>query len=68
MAFMHYGEGRDGSPYSCSTFGISLVVGFLTTRLEDDSGWSTGDAAFAFSLMGLAMIFGGPIFAAFASE
>ena len=53
-----------------STFGFInlLVVGFLTTRLEDDSGWSTGDAAFAFSLMGLAMIFGGPIFAAFAKR
>ena len=53
-----------------ATFGFVnlLVVGFLTTRLEDDSGWSTGDAAFAFSLMGLAMIFGGPIFAAFAKR
>ena len=53
-----------------STFGFInlLVVGFLTTRLEDDSGWSTRDAAFAFSLMGLAMIFGGPIFAAFAKR
>ena len=53
-----------------ATFGFInlLVVGFLTTRLEDDSGWSTGDAAFAFSLMGLAMIFGGPIFAAFAKR
>ena len=53
-----------------ATFGFInlLVVGFLTTRLEDDSGWSTGDAAFAFSLMGLAMIFGGPLFAAFAKR
>ena len=56
--------------FAYATFGFInlLVVGFLTTRLEDDSGWSTGDAAFAFSLMGLAMIFGGPIFAAFAKR
>ena len=53
-----------------STFGFInlLVVGFLTTRLEDDSGWSTVDAAFAFSLMGLGGIFGGPIFVAFAKR
>ena len=56
--------------FAYATFGFInlLVVGFLTTRLEDDSGWSTGDAAFAFSLMGLAMMFGGPIFAAFAKR
>jgi len=46
-----------------STFGFMylLVLGFLTTRLEDDSAWSSGDAAFAFTLMGFAMIFGGPL-------
>ncbi len=54
--------------YSIFGFINLLVVGFLTTRLEDDSGWSTGDAAFAFSLMGLGGIFGGPIFVAFAKR
>jgi len=49
--------------YSMFGFINLLVIGFLTTRLEDDSGWSTGDAAFAFSLAGFSMIFGGPIFA-----
>ena len=49
-----------------STFGFMylLVIGFLTTRLEDDSAWATGDAAIAFTLMGSAMIFGGPTFVA----
>ena len=48
------------------TFGFMylLVVGFLTTRLEDDSGWATSDAAYTFTLMGVAMIFGGPLFVA----
>ena len=46
-----------------STFGFMylLVMGFLTTRLEDDSGWSSADASTAFTLMGCAMIFGGPL-------
>ena len=49
-----------------STFGFMylLVIGFLTTRLEDDSAWSTGDAAIAFTSIGFAMIFGGPTFVA----
>ena len=39
-----------------------LVISFLTTRLEDDSGWSSSQAALAFTLVGVAMIFGGPLF------
>ena len=47
-----------------STFGFMylLILGFLTTRLEDDSIWSSVDAAFAFTLVGFTMIFGGPTF------
>ena len=41
-----------------------LVVAFLTTRLEDDSGWSSTRASLAFTLLGVAMIFGGPLFIA----
>ncbi len=49
-----------------ATFGFMylLVIGFLTTRLEDDSAWTTNNAAAAFTLMGFAMIFGGPTFVA----
>ena len=49
-----------------ATFGFMylLVIGFLTTRLEDDSAWTTNNAAGAFTLMGFAMIFGGPTFVA----
>ena len=47
-----------------STFGFMylLILGFLTTRLEDDAIWSSVDAAFAFTLVGFTMIFGGPTF------
>ena len=38
-----------------------LVMGFLTSRLEDDAHWSSSDAALAFTLMGTAMVVGGPI-------
>ena len=49
--------------YACFGFMYLLVLGFLTTRLEDDSGWSSADASIAYSLMGFAMIFGAPLFA-----
>jgi predicted MFS family arabinose efflux permease len=54
--------------YTCFGFMYLLVMGFLTTRLEDDSYWTSVDAAFAFTLMGFAMIFGGPLFVAMANR
>ena len=33
--------------YACFGFMYLLVLGFLTTRLEDDSGWSSADASIA---------------------
>lgn len=54
--------------YGCFGFMYLLVIGFLTTRLEDDSGWSTTDAATAFTLMGIAMMIGGPIFVTIAQR
>jgi MFS family permease len=47
--------------YTSFGFMYLLVVAFLTTRLETDSGWTAGQASLAFTLMGVAMIFGGPI-------
>ena len=49
-----------------TTFGLLylLVIAFLTTRLEDDSGWTSSRASLAFTLVGMAMIFGGPLFIA----
>jgi len=47
--------------YGCFGFMYLLFLGFLTTRLEDDSGWTSVDASMAFSIMGVAMIFGGPL-------
>ena len=48
--------------YSIFGFMYLLVLGYFTTRLEDDSGWATSESAFAFTLMGIAMIFGAPFF------
>ena len=39
-----------------------LVTSFLTARLEEDSGWTSSQASLAFTLVGAAMIFGGPLF------
>ena len=47
--------------YGCFGFMYLLILGFLTTRLEDDSGWTSVDASVAFSILGVAMIFGGPV-------
>ena len=47
--------------YSAFGFMYLLIIGFLTTRLEDDSGWSATSAAYAFTVMGIAMVLGGPI-------
>jgi predicted MFS family arabinose efflux permease len=54
--------------YAAFGFMYLLVLGFLTSRLEDDSQWLTVDAATAFTLTGIAMIFGGPIFATVAQR
>lgn len=47
--------------YSAFGFMYLLIIGFLTTRLEDDAGWSVSNAAYAFTLLGIAMVFGGPL-------
>ena len=54
--------------YTVFGFMYLLVLGFLTTRLEDDSGWTSVDASFAFTLVGTTMIFGGPFVAAVAQR
>ncbi len=48
--------------YTSFGFMYLLVIAFLTTRLEDDSGWSGTRASLAFTLLGLAVVFGGPVF------
>ena len=47
--------------YAAFGFMYLLIIGFLTTRLEDDSGWSASAAAYAFTVLGIAMVFGGPV-------
>lgn len=47
--------------YSAFGFMYLLVIAFLTARLEDDSGWATSQASLAFTLLGVAVIFGGPL-------
>ncbi len=47
-----------------TAFGLMylLVVAFLTTKLEDDSQWTGARASLAFTVLGVAMMFGGPFF------
>ncbi len=47
--------------YTCFGFMYLLILAFLTTRLEDDNGWTTSRASLAFTLIGVALIFGGPL-------
>lgn len=45
--------------YAAFGFAYILAIGFLVARLEDDSGFSSGQAATIFSVVGAATIFGG---------
>jgi predicted MFS family arabinose efflux permease len=45
--------------YAAFGFAYILVIGFLVARLEDDSGFSSSEAAAMFSLMGAATVAGG---------
>ncbi len=47
--------------YTCFGFMYLLILAFLTTKLEDDNGWTTSRASLAFTLVGIALIFGGPL-------
>ncbi len=53
-----------------TVFGLMylLVLSFLATRLEDDNGWTSGDAALAFTVVGLATVFGAPVFVTLAGR
>jgi predicted MFS family arabinose efflux permease len=53
-----------------TVFGLMylLVIAFLTTRLEDDSGWSGARASLAFTMLGLAVVVGGPTLIAIAEH
>jgi len=50
------------STYTAFGFMYLLILAFLAARLEDDSGWSSSRASLAFTLVGVAMTFGGPLF------
>ncbi|MEO1063589.1 MAG: MFS transporter [Actinomycetota bacterium] len=45
--------------YASFGFAYILVIGFLVARLEDDAGFSSGQAAAMFSLVGIATAAGG---------
>ncbi len=45
--------------YACFGFAYILVLGFLVARLEDDSGFTSGQATAMFSLVGAGAAFGG---------
>jgi MFS family permease len=48
--------------YAAFGLSMSLFVNFLVARLEEDAGFSPESAAVAFSALGVATIFGGPVF------
>jgi predicted MFS family arabinose efflux permease len=45
--------------YASYGFAYILVLGFLVARLEDDAGFSAGEATSMFSLIGVGSVFGG---------
>ena len=45
--------------YSAYGFSYILVISFVVARLEDDAGWSPDRAALVFSVIGVAVVFGG---------
>mgnify|MGYP002630417875 CR=1 FL=1 len=47
--------------YGLFALGMSLVMTFTVALLEDDAGYSPSRAAFAFSLIGVATLAGGPL-------
>ena len=47
--------------YAAFGFAYILVLGFLVARLEDDSGFSPGEAAAMFSVVGASTVFGGMV-------
>ncbi len=54
--------------YGAYGLSISLFVNFLVARLQEDAGFSAETAALAFSVLGVASIFGGPIFGPFSDR
>lgn len=47
--------------YAAFGFAYILVLGFLVARLKDDAGFSSGEAAAMFSLIGVAAVLGGMV-------
>lgn len=47
--------------YTAFGFMYLLILAFLATKLEDDNGWTSSRASLAFTLVGVALMFGGPV-------
>lgn len=54
--------------YTSFGFMYLLILAFLSAKLEDDNGWTSSRASLAFTLVGIAMMFGGPLFITIASR
>jgi predicted MFS family arabinose efflux permease len=54
--------------YTSFGFMYLLILAFLSTKLEEDNGWTSSRASLAFTLVGVAMMFGGPVFITLASR
>ena len=47
--------------YGAFSTAMSLVITFLVALLEDDAGYSPSEASFAFSMLGIGSVLGGPV-------
>jgi predicted MFS family arabinose efflux permease len=56
------------SAYAAFGFSYLLAITYLTARLEDDAGYSDGEAAAVFALVGVATIAGGVVLGAVADR
>jgi len=54
--------------YAAFGFMYLLIIQFLSAKLEGDNGWSAPDASLAFTILGVAVIFGGPMMVALAQR
>ena len=48
--------------YGLFALGMSSFITFMVATLEEDAGWSSASAAFAFTAFGVGTVCGGPVF------
>lgn len=54
--------------YTVFGFAYILIVGFVTSRLRLDSGWSESRSNLVFAVIGISVVFGGPVLVSLAGR